>query len=318
MTLLVEKAAIFMSIQDLGRFGFRRYGMPESGPIDWWAFRAANKLVNNAPMEACLEIGFTNALLHVETDCLLAVCGAGYQIYHNGRQLPLWMAFATRKGDRIFLEKCSGGNWIYLAVSGGILSQSWMGSRSVYPKAGLGRFLTDGDRMTAGTAPRELIWMAGQAVLDGDRPAYGQDVVVGVMQGPQYQFFTSESQRAFWTRSFSVTSRSDRMGYRLAGPELSCVGETEMVSQGMVLGEIQVPPDGQPIVMMPEHPTTGGYPSIGVIAQVDLPLLAQAQPGITSVQFKPMSLQESQGKFAEAISKINKLENEQEEPWMNL
>ena len=318
MTIFVEQAALIMSVQDSGRFGFLRFGLPESGPVDWWAFRAANRLVNNPPDTAEMEIGFSNAGLRIEKEAIIAVCGAGYRVFLNEKPLPLWMAFLARKGDRLFLEKCSGGNWVTLAVSGGVRSQVWMGSRSVYPKAGLGGLLKDGDRLPIAEANVNSRRLAGRSYTKSGQPSYGEDILIKAIPGPQYQRFTSESQLAFWHQAFSVTSRSDRMGYRLAGRKLSREKGSEMVSQGMVLGQIQVPPDGQPIVMMPDHPTTGGYPSIGVISRVDLPLIAQAEPGSSSVKFKLININEAQKQLVEALYHIDRVESPEEEQWMNL
>ena len=318
MTLLVEQASLIMRVQDSGRFGYLRYGLPGSGPVDWWAFRAANRLVNNSPGTAGLEIGFSNAAFQIEEDAIIAVCGVGYRIFLNDKQLPLWMSFLAKKGDRLFLEKCSGGSWVYLAVSGGIQSQVWMGSRSVYPRAGLGRLIMDGDRLFFEEISNGIRRLAGRSYPEDDHPAYAQDVEVGVIPGPHYDHFTDESKLAFWNQTYSVTSRSDRMGYRLAGEKINSQGSSELVSQGMVLGQIQVPPDGQPIVMMPDHPTTGGYPSIGVVSRVDLPLFAQAQPGLSTVKFKLINLNEAQRQLFEAISRIDRLESPEEEQWMNL
>lgn len=318
MTLLVEQAALIMSVQDAGRFGFLRFGLPESGPMDWWAFRAANKLVNNPPDSAGLEIGFSNAVLRIEADAIISVCGAGYRIFLNEKQLPLWMAFLARKGDRLLFEKCTGGSWVYLAVSGGIRSQVWMGSRSVYPKGGLGRLVQQGDRLPIDESAEDLMRLAGRSYSKSDQPVYSKDILVRVIPGPQYERFTSESKLVFWNQPFSVTNRSDRMGYRLAGTKLSRQRESELISQGIVHGQVQVPPDGHPIVMMPDHPTTGGYPSIGVICRVDLPLIAQAQPGLSSVRFKLISVKEAQKQLINAMSGIDRLENPEEEQWMNL
>ena len=318
MTLLVEQPALIMSIQDEGRSGFFRFGLPESGPVDWWAFRAANRLVNNSPDRAAVEIGFSDAAMRIEKEVIMSVCGTGYRISINGRQLPLWMAFLAREGDHLLFEKCGGGSWVYLAATGGIHSRIWMGSRSVNPKAGLGRLIKEGDRLPTIESLPDLWHLVGRRYPQSDRPSYAENIVVRVIPGPQYERFSLESKSAFWNQSFSVTNRSDRMGYRLAGIKLSQQSGFEMVSQGMVLGEIQVPPDGQPIVMMPDHPTTGGYPSIGVISRVDLPLLAQAQPGVSSVKFERINLDDAQKLLVDAIKRIENLENPEEEPWMNL
>jgi antagonist of KipI len=318
MTLLIEQPALIMSIQDAGRSGFLRFGLPESGPVDWWAFRAANRLVNNPPNSAELEIGFSDTVLRIEKDIIMVVCGAGYRIFLNDKNLPLWMAFLARKGDRLYLEKCTGGSWVYLAVTGGIHSRIWMGSRSVYPKAGLGRFIKQGDRLSAPESLPGSRRLAGRSYPKSDQPLYAENIIVRVIPGPQYERFSPESKRAFWSQAFSITSRSDRMGYRLAGTKLTQQSSTEMISQGMVLGEIQVPPNGQPIVMMPDHPTTGGYPSIGVICRVDIPLIAQAQPGESSVQFERITLNDAQNILVNTINRIDSLENPEEELWMNL
>lgn len=318
MTLLIEQAALIMHVQDSGRFGFLRFGLPESGPVDWWAFRAANRLVSNPPEEASLEIGFSNAAMKIEKDAILAACGAGYRVYLNGKRRRLWMAFLAREGDQLLFEKCSGGNWVYLAVSGGILSEVWMGSRSVFAKAGLGRLLKPGDRLPLAERPFEARWLAGRSYANDEQPQYSQNVIARVIPGPHYGNFTAKSKLAFWNQRFSISSRSDRMGYRLVGNKLHHQGSSELISQGMVLGQIQVPPDGQPILMMPDHPTTGGYPSIGVISRVDLPLTAQAQPGLSSLQFELVDINSAQRLLIDAISRIDRLENPEEEQWLDL
>jgi len=318
MALFVEQAPLMMTVQDLGRFGFLRYGLPESGPMDWWAFRVANRLVGNPSNSACLEIGFSNAALRVERDVLLAACGAGYHLYLNGRQMPLWTSFWVREDDRLSFRKISGGNWVYLAIAGGIRSQKWMGSRSVYAKAGIGRLLNKGDKLPIAEDEHQSRWDAGFLCPESNRPAYRCDIKVGVIPGPQYERFTTEAQIAFWRQKFLVTSRSDRMGYRLQGPTLTHREGADIVSQGMVVGEVQVPSDGQPIVMMPDHPTTGGYTSIGTVCWVDLPLIAQAQPGVSKISFVKTNPEEARNKLSMAYKDIDKIERPQEDEWTNL
>jgi antagonist of KipI len=318
MTLLVEQAALIMTVQDQGRSGFLRFGLPESGPMDWWAFQAANTLVKNPQRCACLEVGFSSAVLRIESDLLLAGCGAGYRLFVNDRQIPLWMAIWAHQGDRVFLEKVIGGNWIYLAVSGGLSSQVWMGSRSVYTKGGLGRSLVAGDRIELGQASVGSRWLAGCSYPASARPAYAQDLTIGVIPGPQQERFTDEAQTEFWRESFTVTSRSDRMGYRLQGPALTHRGGADLVSQGIIAGEIQVPPDGQPIVMMADHPTTGGYACIGTVCRVDLPLMAQAQPESSRIKFTPIGIEAAQERLSTVYDHLNSIENPQEDLWMTL
>jgi antagonist of KipI len=275
-------------------------------------------LVDNIPGSACLEIGFSDASLRVENDALFAICGAGYQINLNGRRMPLWMSFWAQKDDRLEFEKIPGGNWVYLAAAGGISSQVWMGSRSVYPRGSLGRLLQRGDRIPTGESPPHSRWDAGWFKPQGNHPAYGRDVSAGVIPGPHYERFTDEAQAAFWQQKFKVTSRSDRMGYRLQGENLAHRTGADLLSQGMAVGEIQVPSDGQPIVMMPDHPTTGGYTSIGTICRADLPLIAQAQPGISEISFVKINPNDARDKLTKAIEDIDKIEKPQEDVWTQL
>lgn len=318
MTLFVEKPAILMTIQDWGRFNYERFGMPESGPIDWWAFQCANMLVGNSAHQACMEIGFSSAAIVVEQDALLAVCGAGYHLSHNGQEVPLWMAFMARRGDQVELTKTNGGNWVYLAVAGGINSEIWMGSRSVYLRGGLGRLINQGDRLGINPISSQSRLLAGCTISSNARPPYRQNPMVRVITGPHANRFREESFEIFWSQSFVVSVNSDRMGYRLTGPPLVHNAGADLISQGMGLGQIQVPADGQPIVMMPDHPTTGGYTSIGTVARVDLPLLAQSQPLESHLRFSQISVEEAQQLLFSTTHKLDSGVNQEEELWQNL
>lgn len=318
MTLFVEKPATIMTIQDWGRFNYERFGLPESGPIDWWAFRSANMLVGNSVQQACMEIGFSSAAIVVEQDALLAVCGAGYHLAHNGQKIPLWMTFLARQGDRVELTKASGGNWVYLAVAGGINSDIWMGSRSVYLRGGLGRLIIQDDRLSVNPISSQSRLLAGCTISRTARPPYRQNPVVRVIPGPHANRFQEESFEVLWSQSYVVSVNSDRMGYRLTGPSLAHTAGADLISQGMALGQIQVPADGQPIVMMPDHPTTGGYTSIGTVARVDLPLLAQAQPMESKLRFSAISIEEAQQLLFSTIHKLDSGISQEEELWQNL
>jgi antagonist of KipI len=318
MTLIVESPSMMMTVQDLGRNGYQRYGLPESGPMDWWAFRAANILVGNGLDSACLEMGFSDAAVKVEADALMALCGAGYRLRVNRKDLPLWMAFRVRKGDVLNMEKIEGGNWAYLAVSGGILSPEWLGSRSAYPRAGLGRRLVTGVQLPLSSAADEKLGLAGRTISEGARPSYGDPIELSVILGPHQNRITRASLETFNSAVYRLSAQSDRMGYRLKGPALEHSRGTDIVSQGMALGEIQVPADGQPIVMMPDHPTTGGYTCIGTVVRVDLPLLAQAQPEKTGIHFTPVDILQAQGAFREAVEGLEAAVSQKEDLWLDL
>jgi len=316
MTISIHTAAMNLSMQDLGRKGYRRFGLPQSGPMDAWAFRCANRLVGNAKDCACLEIGFSSSLLQVERDALMAVCGAGYRLLVNDRPMPLWMAVLVKKGNWLSFEKCEGGNWAYLAVAGGFETPLWLGSRSTYPRAGLGRLLCDGDRLQLHPIDADARFFAGRMIPSDARPPYSAHPIVRVLPGPHLNRIDSASQKIFWEEPFRVSSRSDRMGYRLQGHALSHVDGADIVSQGMVMGEIQVPADGQPIVMMPDHPTTGGYTSIGIAARADLPLLAQAEIGKSEIHFVPITISEAQQALKEMMQKIKVPFPSKEDEWL--
>lgn len=318
MSLSVLQASLMMTIQDHGRTGFLRFGLPESGPMDWWAFRGANRLVNNSPDCACLEVGHSSAALLIEQDVLLAVCGAGYHTFLNGSQIPLWMAFWAKAGEQLVMEKIPGGSWVYLAAAGGIQTEKWMGSQSVNLKAGLGRVMVENDRIPLDDKTYQNRWRAGISYPQHFQPNYALDMLIGVVPGPHGDRFTAERLADFWHQPYWVTSQSDRMGYRLSGMKLTPKGGSDIISQGMVIGQIQVPSDGQPIVMMPDHPTTGGYVSIGTVCHADLPLLAQAEPEKSQISFAEISVMEAQQKLLAAIHAIDGVQRTQEEIWMNL
>jgi antagonist of KipI len=318
MTLYIQEAALMMTVQDGGRFGYQRYGMPESGPMDGWAFQAANHLVGNDASAACVEVGYSSSELYLERRCLLALCGAGYRLSVNERALPLWMAFLGKPGDHIRLEKIPGGSWAYLAAAGGIQSEVWMGSRSTFSAAGLGRMLGQGDRLPLGAPCADAELISGCSFPTDALPAYSAEAVIRIIPGPHLAWFTSESWDAFCQGVYGVSTQSDRMGYRLTGPTLAHHKGADLVSQGMVQGEIQVPGDGQPIVMMADHPTTGGYACIATVIKADLPLLAQVEPGRGSVRFSPISLDEAHSAWFEVKEKIKSAIPFEEDTWLEL
>ena len=316
MSLIVERSSALMSVQDLGRTGYARFGLPESGPMDWWAHRAANRLVGNSPEAACLELGFTDAVVRLDGDALLAVCGAGYQVKVNQRTIPLWVAFLARKDDRVHLEKIAGGNWVYLSAAGGFNSPEWLGSRSVNPRAGLGRQMGEGDLIPLKSYKPLVSSLAGSELSKKCRLEYQENPVIRVVPGPHTDRFTPESLGVFWRSEYLLTSRSDRMGYRLVGEALDHVGGADLISQGMVLGEIQVPGDGQPIVMMPDHPTTGGYTCIATVARCDLPLLAQLPLGEGRIRFAAIEPVEALKLLRDAVHQVDTGLQLPEEDWL--
>jgi biotin-dependent carboxylase-like uncharacterized protein len=294
--LEVLDPGLLTTVQDGGRRGWARYGIPPSGPMDTAAFAAANALMGNPPGTAGLEITLTGPVLRAWRDMLIAVCGAEFALQAGRLPVPTWHAVFVRAGYLIRFGERRRGARAYLAVSGGVATPPFLGSRATYlPGAfgGLaGRSLQRGDRIPLGPDPvRDIITRAGAAWPTHRRPAYAPNPRVRVVLGPQDAAFSPEAVNRFLTTPYEIASEADRMGIRLAGAEIEAA-TPGIVSDGLVTGSIQVPPDGQPIVMMVDHQTTGGYPKIATVIRADLPLLAQALPG-AQVAFTAISLEEA-------------------------
>jgi biotin-dependent carboxylase-like uncharacterized protein len=282
--LTVLDAGILTTIQDAGRWGYQAYGVPVSGAMDVDALRAANQLVHNPLDEAALEI---HSPITLQTDAphLIALTGADARLRVNGRALPLWMSIFARAGSTIEIAPTRAGGWRYLAIHGGIEVPRVLGSKSTCLRGkfgGLeGRALRAGDVIRIG-APTlgDLSAAAGRSIA---ARVYRDEV--RVILGPHDDWFTPEAIAALTRETFIVTETADRMGYRLRGAPLTRSRTGEMLSCGVPLGAIQVPPDGQPIVLMVDHQTTGGYPIIATVVSEDLVHLAQRAPGET-VRFR--------------------------------
>jgi antagonist of KipI len=254
MSLEVLEVSGLATIQDVGRNGWRRFGVPISGPMDPFALRAANALASNAVECAALEIGLGDTTIQALEDCVIAVTGAGYKLSIYIWDFPLWSSFFVRTGWKIHFNKAEAGMWAYLAVSGGVQTQGILGSRSTYLRGAFGGFkgrqLQAGDVIRTGNLSRLSSGIAARTIARETIPAYTQNPTIDVILGPQTDYFTDESLKTFLSSEYSVSLTSDRMGYRLEGPSLTYCNKTELISEGMTFGSIQVPSNGQPIVMM--------------------------------------------------------------------
>jgi len=299
--LELQEASGLITVQDLGRTGWRRFGVPSSGPMDRFAFEAANLLAGNSPTPAALEIGAGEVVLLAKEDCVVALAGSGYALQVNVWEFALWGSYFIRAGWTIHLRQSGFGMWAYLAMAGGIQSPVVLGSRSTYLRGHFGghagRALRAGDVLRGDPAARVLMESAGQTLAPEARPAYREEPVLEVVPGPQISEFATETLRTLFSNPYSVTSASDRMGYRLEGPPLKHDGKADLPSEGIAMGSIQVPPDGAPIVMMADCATTGGYPKVASVISADLPLLAQCTPGKDRVRFRLTALEAAQERY---------------------
>ncbi|ROR20833.1 biotin-dependent carboxylase-like uncharacterized protein [Comamonas sp. BIGb0124] len=311
--MIVLRPGMHTLLQDGGRTGYQHYGVPVNGPMDEWSHRVANALVGNGDDAAVFECTLTGPTVQFTQDTLIALTGARMKVTVDGNTVPFGRAVLVRRGlEMTFGERLHGAR-CYLAVRGGFATEPVMGSRSTYVRGGFGgvqgRALLRGDRVAIAGLPREwpalrlehrltqsgLPLVSGPAV-DIALPAPAADVPPGTLRfipGPQWRAFTAEAQKRIAGQPYTVTPQSDRMGYRLAGPALALRKPLEMISEAVSFGTIQVPPDGQPIVLMADRQSAGGYPKIGYVATCDLPLLAQAIPGET-VRFQAIAQEDAE------------------------
>lgn len=291
----VLQPGLWTTIQDLGRPGWQQYGIPVAGAMDAYAFRLANRLLGNGDNAAALELTLLGPTLRFLQDTVLALTGGDLAPRINGRAAPLWETIAVRAGDHLTFDGVNSGCRAYLAVAGGFDVPVLLGSRSTYVRGSLGglegRPLQAGDILSAGE-PRQQA-AAGIRVPDRLIPHYREEFEVRVILGPEQDYFTPGSIREFLTASYMVTQEADRMGCRLAGPRLYHTGGADIISGGLPLGTVQVPGHGQPIIMLADRQTTGGYARIATVISADLPRLAQAKPG-DRLRFVPVSVTEAQ------------------------
>ncbi len=308
MALEVMEGGMQTTVQNLGRYGYQRYGVPVAGAMDSFAFQAANALVGNSLNEAALETTIGGPTLRATESCLIAVTGADLSLRVNGRSLPSWMTVFVRRGWIIEFGEQKRGCRAYLAIAGGIDVPLIMESKSTYLRGGfggfLGRALREGDLIPVGQTAFHLPSLAGKEFPADRIPDYSDTPEVRVVLGPQDDYFTDEGIATFLSSEYKVSPTSDRMGYRLRGAEIAHKGQADIISDGIVLGSVQVPADKQPIVMMADRQTTGGYPKIATVISADIPLLAQCVPGASTVTFKAITVEEAQACYREMMEAL--------------
>jgi antagonist of KipI len=267
--------------------------------MDRLAFLAANRLVANPNGAAALECTIKGPRLEVREAALVAVTGAPMGFTVNGHEAPTWTALRVRSGDVLTFQMASAGCRAYLAVAGGIDVSPVLGSRATYLRGHLGglegRALRKGDVLPLGAAPEAA--REGRAVPPALRPAYPAERECRVILGPQADRFTPEGVQAFLGDPYEVTPQADRMGYRLKGSLIAHARGHDIVSDGIPLGGIQVPGEGQPIVLLVDRQTAGGYTKIATVIGADIGAIGQTRPG-QRVRFRQVTLEEAHAALA--------------------
>ena len=280
MSIQVIQPGLLSLLQDAGRYGAHNIGLTTGGPLDRQAFEWANRLLGNQ-LDACaIEVSFGGLQLQVQADTYIAVAGATMPLQIDGVDMDLWTTHRVKAGSKISLAYAQHGTRTYVAVAGGIQTPSSFGSRSTVVREKIGGLnggkLVDHDILDCMPTKQ----LQRYTLPPNLRPQYSSHVRLKVVLGYQHALFDRPTKQLFFSSTYTMTDRADRMGMRLEGPNVAC-GTSQMLSEGICHGAIQVPADGQPIVLLNDRQTIGGYPKIGSMMSRDTARLAQLRPGNT-------------------------------------
>ena len=306
MGLVVKKPGVITTIQDVGRFGYQGSGFSTNGVMDHRAFAIANLLVENDPGAPVLEFALAGPTVRFTTNTCFAITGGDFAPTLDGEPVPMYAAVMVRRGSILRFKASRTGCYGYLAIAGNsVRVPEVMGSRSTNLKCEFGgwkgRTLIVGDYLPFSTKSVDFLPNLGSHRIDGDNEFYGFDrdeITVRVVPGPQQDMFTDKGLATFYGQAYTTTTKCDRMGYRLDGPEIETKHGSDIISDGVAFGAVQVPSHGRPIIMLADRQTTGGYAKIGTIASVDIPKLVQRPPG-GKIRFESIGVQEAQALLRE-------------------
>jgi antagonist of KipI len=301
MSVQVLKSGLLTTIQDGGRRGHAASGIGSAGAMDEIALRLANALVGNPPDMPALEFVLHGPVLRFEQAATIALCGAAVDARIDGETAASWQTLHVDAGSTLDCSRIPHGTYACLAFAGGIRARRVLGSASTDVNAALGpRALRSGDRieLVAAEAPAGSSRRRGPAWTLDPRPWFDPDPArpLRLIRGSDFDALDDASRIALFARTFRVSAESNRVGTRLDGPCLRFAAPLDRVSEAVARGTLQLPPNGRPIALMAEHPTTGGYPRIAQIAAIDLPRLAQRRPGET-VRFEEIGIEEAQTRY---------------------
>ncbi|HAT83005.1 biotin-dependent carboxyltransferase family protein [uncultured Eubacterium sp.] len=313
MSIFIENPGMQTSVQDLGRIGYQRVGIPPGGPMDTRSFRLANIIAGNDQNEAELEVTFTGPTILFEQDNVIAITGGDLGPQLNNCALPMYQAVSVHAGDRLHFRGMTGkGCRSYIAFAGGLDIPLIMESRSTILKYGVGgykgRKLERGDRISFRKPVSAYPDMEKRSLWP---EKFGSKAItLRVLLGPQDDMFTKDDLLQFFWFDSTVTAEYDRMGCRLKISEpLHPSNLGNIISDGIAFGAIQVPTNGQPIIMMADRQTIGGYTKIGTVISADLPLLAQAMPG-DHIHFVKMDIRTAQTVYRREMTIIQEYDRE--------
>lgn len=308
MGIRFTSGGFLTTVQDWGREGFQQFGVPVSGVMDRRALRLANILVGNDEKEGVLEITIMGPMADFTTDAVIAVTGGDLGAKINGKEIPMYRALEVKAGDSLSFGPPKSGSRAYLAVAGGFDVPAVMGSKSTNMKSKLGGFmgrkLGGGDELefikTVSTLPN----MFARKVNPESFAAAQYEL--RVIMGPQDDTFTEKGIETFLSSVYTMSNESDRMGCRMEGDVIEHKDGGDIITDGLAFGAVQIPSHGQPIIMMSDHQTTGGYTKIANVISVDLPKIAQGRPGCRYT-FKKVTVEEAQELYMAELSELKAL-----------
>jgi len=315
MGVRVLKAGMLTSVQDLGRTGYQNQGIGTSGVMDTRSFKIANLLLDNPENEAVLEFTLIGPTLEFTSDTIIAMTGGDFQPKMNNKPVNMYEAIYASKGDILELGSAKTGSRGYLAFSSYLNVPVVMGSRSTNMKSMIGGFggrkLQNGDLLYFRIKRRYLPYFLSRKLEMNDFTDH--EVEIRVVMGPQEDYFTKEGRETFLNNSYTVTSEFDRMGCRLEGPYVATRKTSDIISDGIAFGSIQVPSHGKPIVLLSDRQTTGGYAKIATVVSVDIPKLVQRKMD-SKVRFKEITVCEAQRLLLEEVKEMDEFRKQIRKP----
>ena len=287
----INNPGLLTTVQDLGRYGFQQFGMPVAGAMDTYSLQMANSLVGNKAGEACPEANFLCPEIEFENECLIAVCGGEAPMMINNQSVEMNTGILVKAGDVLSFGMVKNGCRLYIAFAGGIEVPRVMNSKSTYLRAKLGGFkgrsLKAGDVIRIGMPPVNVQMRS----IDAEYLLpIATDQKIRFITGTEISRFEFEGMLSFLNSVYTISPKSDRMGYRLSGPKIAHKEGADIISSGICNGAVQVPAHGEPIIMLADHQTVGGYTKIANVISADLPLLGQMKPG-DKIRFSEVRLE---------------------------
>lgn len=308
MSIKVISPGMLTTVQDSGRFGFQKFGFSPNGVMDLQSYHIANALVENFSDEAVLEMTMLGGKFYFTDPAIIAVTGADMAAEIDGAPIEMYKNIYVNRESTLTFKTAKSGVRTYLAVAGGFNINEKMGSRSTNIKCKVGGFngrkLAAGDVLELRRYASEFPHMQQHSVV---QQTFSSDTVtLRVVLGPQEDYFTEKGINTFLNSEYMVTANSDRMGYKLEGEKIEALDKSDIISDGIAPGSVQVPSSGQPIIMLADRQTTGGYAKIATVISSDLSMLVQAKPG-DKIHFAVISRKQAEKIYRHQQKMIEKL-----------